>query len=126
MLDAKGRRERGLDVYKNMGWGDNTVLKDIDDELWSLTTDFLFGEIWARPGLSLRDRALVTLVALISANVDPSRHMRDAYNLGITDDEIKEVILQTTFYLGLPRGIFAMKKLKEVQAEKTKISSKQA
>lgn len=123
MLDANGRRERGLAVYEKMGWGENTVLKDVDEELWCLATDFVFGEIWARPGLSLRDRALVTFVALMSANVDLSRLMRDAHNLGITHDELKEVILQATYYLGMPKGIFAMKKLKEVMAEKAAASS---
>jgi 4-carboxymuconolactone decarboxylase len=60
-MDDKARREKGLAVYKQMGWGENEGVKALDSDLWGFTTDVLFGEIWARPGLSLRERELVTL-----------------------------------------------------------------
>jgi 4-carboxymuconolactone decarboxylase len=44
-------------------------------------------------------------------------HMRNAHNLGISFDEMKEVILQATIYLGMPKALFAMRKLKAVMAE---------
>src|SRR5262249_10336908 len=48
MSDAKtnlrDRRERGLAVYKEMGWGENEVVKELDPDLWAFTTDVLFGE----------------------------------------------------------------------------------
>jgi 4-carboxymuconolactone decarboxylase len=78
----------------------------------------LFGEIWSRPGLSLRERELVTLATLMAAKADGiALHMRHAHNLGITFDEMKEVILQATIYLGMPKALFAMRKLKAVMAE---------
>ena len=118
MLDPKNRRERGLEIYKKMGWGENEGVRELDEDLWQLTTDFLFGEIWARPGLSLRDRELITLTTLMSVQTEGIRtHMRKAHHLGITYDEIKELILHATYYLGTPKGIFAMRKLKEVMAE---------
>jgi hypothetical protein len=49
-LAQKGRRERGLKIYKEMGWGTNQDLKDLDEDLWALTTDFVFGEVWSRSG----------------------------------------------------------------------------
>jgi alkylhydroperoxidase/carboxymuconolactone decarboxylase family protein YurZ len=117
--DEKTRRERGLEVYAKMGWGDNPTLKALDGDLWALTTDTLFGEIWARPGLSLRERELVTLAALMASKAEGmSLHMRNAHNLGITFDEIKELILQCTIYLGLPQALFAMRKLEAVMAER--------
>ncbi|MBI4189720.1 MAG: carboxymuconolactone decarboxylase family protein [Betaproteobacteria bacterium] len=119
MLDARGRRERGLRVYKKMGWGENAGLKEVDEEVWSLTTDFIFGEIWSRPGLSLRDRELVTLASLIAIGSEGmSVHMRHSHKLGITDKEIKEVILQVMYYVGQPRGFFAMRRLKAEMAER--------
>jgi alkylhydroperoxidase/carboxymuconolactone decarboxylase family protein YurZ len=118
MLDPKDRRARGLAVYKQMGWGENTVVKELDEDLWQLTTDVLFGEIWSRPGLSLRERELVTLATLMAAKADGiALHMRNAHTLGITFDEMKEVILQATIYLGMPKALFAMRKLKAVMAE---------
>jgi 4-carboxymuconolactone decarboxylase len=118
MMDAKDRRARGLAVYQAMGWGENAAVKELDEDLWQLTTDVLFGEIWSRPGLSLRERELVTLAALVAAKADGiALHMRNAHNLGISFDEMKEVILQTTIYLGMPKALFAMRKLKAVMAE---------
>jgi alkylhydroperoxidase/carboxymuconolactone decarboxylase family protein YurZ len=116
--DLRDRRERGLAVYKEMGWGENEVVKELDPDLWAFTTDVLFGEIWARPGLSLRERELITLGVLMAAKADGiALHMRNAHNLGISFDEIKEVILQCTVYLGMPKALFAMRKLKAVMAE---------
>ena len=117
--DEKDRRQRGLDVYRQMGWGENAGVKELDEDLWAFTTDVLFGEIWSRPGLSLRERELVTLGALMAAKADGiALHMRNAHHLGITYDEMKEVILQCTVYLGMPKALFAMRKLKAVMAEK--------
>jgi alkylhydroperoxidase/carboxymuconolactone decarboxylase family protein YurZ len=118
MADEKGRRERGLEVLRKMGWGDNPTLKALDEDLWAFTTDAFFGDIWARPGLSLRERELITLATLMAAKADGiSLHMRNAHHLGITFDEMKEVILQCTIYLGLPQALFAMRKLEAVIAE---------
>ena len=118
IADEKGRRERGLEVLRKMGWGDNPTLKALDEDLWALTTDTFFGDIWARPGLSLRERELITLATLMAAKADGiSLHMKNAHHLGITYDEMKEVILQCTIYLGLPQALFAMRKLEAVIAE---------
>ena len=126
--DEKSRRERGLEVYKKMGWGENAGVKELDDDLWAFTTDVLFGEIWSRPGLSLRERELVTLGVLMAAKADGiALHMRNAHHLGITYDEMKEVILQCTVYLGMPKALFAMRKLKAVmgeQDEQTQLSQR--
>ena len=118
MPDAKDRRKRGLEVYKKMGWGENAGVKELDDDLWAFTTDVVFGEIWARPGLSLRDRELITLTALVAAKADGiSIHMRNAHHVGISYAETKELIIQCTVYLGMPKTLFAMRKLKAVMAE---------
>ncbi len=127
MADDKERRQRGLEVYQQMGWGENPAVKELDEDLWAFTTDILFGEIWARPGLSLRDRELVTLAALVAAKADGmALHMRNAHHLGISFDEIKEVILQCTVYLGMPKALFAMRKLKAVMAENAATAGSQA
>ncbi len=127
MLDPKDRRARGLAVYRQMGWGENNAVKELDEDLWQLTTDVLFGEIWSRPGLSLREREFITLAALMAAKADGiALHMRHAHNLGITFEEMKEVILQATIYLGMPKALFAMRKLKAVMAEAADGGSAQA
>jgi 4-carboxymuconolactone decarboxylase len=118
-LGQKGRRERGLNIYKEMGWGTNQDLKDLDKDLWALTTDFVFGEVWSRPGLSLREREIAVLAALIALGTEGmDLHLRHAHSLGISDDQIKELIFQVMYYVGQPRGLFAMKRLKAVMAER--------
>ena len=104
-LDPKDRRKRGLALYKKMGWGTNPALYKLDPELWRLTTEFVFGEVWARPGLSLRERELICLAVLITLGTEGmDLHLRHAGTLGITENELKEVIFQAMYYAGQPRG----------------------
>ena len=119
MLSPKGRRQRGLKIYDKMGWGTNPDLKELDEELWTLTTDFVFGEVWSRSGLSLREREIAVLAVLISLGTEGMDiHLRYAHKLGITDKQIKEIIFQVMYYAGQPKGLFAMKRLKAVIAER--------
>jgi 4-carboxymuconolactone decarboxylase len=127
VLTSKGRRRRGLQVYRKMGWGTNPDLKELDGDFWALTTDFVFGEIWSRHGLTLRERELVVLAALISLGTEGiDLHLRHAHKLGITNDQIREVIYQVMYYVGQPRGLFAMKRLKAVMAEAKRRAPKRA
>jgi 4-carboxymuconolactone decarboxylase len=112
------RRARALDIYKKMGWGENEGVKEADMELWKIITDVMFGEIWSRPGLSLRDRELITLGALVMDRAEGMKlHMQHAHNLGITFDEIRETIFQVMYYAGQSKGLFAIRRLKEVMKE---------
>ena len=126
MSEISKRRQKGLSTYKKIGWGDNPYMRNTDPQMWEFTTDFVFGDIWSRPGLSLRERELITLACLMSVGTEGMRtHMRHAETLGITDQQIKEVIYQTMVYLGIPKGIIAMKNLNHVIAEK-KVAKKAA
>jgi len=112
------RRARALEIYRKMGWGENEIVKEIDMDLWKMITDVMFGEIWSRPGLSLRDRELITLGVLVADRAEGMKlHMRNAHHLGITYDEIRETIFQVMYYAGQSKGLFAMRRLKEVMAE---------
>ena len=66
----------------------------------------------------LRDREMVTLAALVMDKADGMKlHMRHAHKLGISFDEIREVILQAMYYAGQAKGLFAIRRLKEVMEE---------
>jgi 4-carboxymuconolactone decarboxylase len=69
-----------------------------------LITRYAWGEIWARPGLDRRMRSAVTLTALIALNhhEELAMHVRAARRNGLTADEIKEVLLQSAIYCGVP------------------------
>ena len=86
-----------------------------------LNDDVLFGEVWSREDkLSLRDRSLVTVVALMSQGlVDPSfqYHLESAKKNGITRTEIAEILTHAAFYAGWPKAWAAFRMAKEVWKE---------
>jgi len=69
-----------------------------------LITAYAWGEIWTRPGLDRRSRSMITLTALVALghHEELAMHVRAARRNGLTDDEIKEVLLQTAIYCGVP------------------------
>jgi 4-carboxymuconolactone decarboxylase len=69
-----------------------------------LITRYAWGEIWSRPGLDRRTRSAITLTALIAVGRmdELPMHVRAARRNGLSDDEIKEVLLQTAVYCGVP------------------------
>jgi 4-carboxymuconolactone decarboxylase len=89
---------------------------DIAPKLAELTDDVLFGDVWARPGLSQRDRSLATVSALIAMNrPDQLRsHMARARTNGVTDAEVIEMITHLAFYAGWPSAVTAIGVAREV------------
>ncbi len=85
----------------------------------AFTTETLFGRIWSRPGLSLRERQMITLAVLITVDADRGsmNHLRWAHNVGITETEMREIIIQTMFYAGWPKGAHAMARFAKILAE---------
>lgn len=75
-----------------------------------------FGMLWSRPGLAIRDRSLVTVaqLAALGRTEELKAHLRGALNLGITKDELVEVLMQTAIYAGVPAANDALKAAAEV------------
>ena len=96
------------------------LIGDFSPKLVQLTDDVLFGDVWARPQLSPRDRSLVTISALIAMNrPDQLRsHLVRARDNGVTEDEIVESITHLAFYAGWPSAVTAVTVAKEVLAKK--------
>ena len=86
-----------------------------------LNDDVLFGEVWSRENeLSLRDRSLVTVVALMSQGLTDSSfrfHLESAEKNGITRSEIAEILTHAAFYAGWPKAWAAFRMAKEVWPE---------
>lgn len=93
---------------------------DISPKLAQLTDDVLFGDVWARPGLSPRDRSLVTVSALIAMNrPDQLRgHLQRAKDNGLTEAQLVEAITHLAFYAGWPSAVTAITVAKEVFQKK--------
>jgi 4-carboxymuconolactone decarboxylase len=94
------------------------LMGDIAPKLAQLTDSVLFGDVWARPGLSRRDRSLVTVSALIAMNrPDQLRsHLALARENGVTREELVEAITHLAFYAGWPNAITAVTVAREVFA----------
>jgi 4-carboxymuconolactone decarboxylase len=89
---------------------------DIAPKLAELTDDVIYGDIWERPGLSKRDRSLITvatLVALYRTGQLPG-HISRALENGVTKDELIELITHLAFYAGWPNSMTAIMIAKEV------------
>lgn len=88
-----------------------------------LNDDVLFGEVWSRTDkLSLRDRSIVTVTALVSSGIIDSsltHHLQNARKYGVTKTEIAEILTQTAFYAGWPKAWGAFRLAKDVWADST-------
>jgi 4-carboxymuconolactone decarboxylase len=96
------------------------LVGDIAPKLAELTDEVLSGDVWARPGLSPRDRSLITVAALTAlGRTDQLRsHLGLSLNNGVTKDELAEMANYLAFYAGWPAGMSAATTLKQVLDER--------
>ena len=96
------------------------TVRDIVPKLAELTEKVVFGDVWARPGMSLRDRSLITCAALIAlSHRDQLKgHLWRALDNGVTREEISEMCTHLAFYAGWPNGISAAQVAKQVYEER--------
>jgi len=83
------------------------VVRTIAPKLIDLTDTVLFGDVWERPGLSKRDRSLITVAALVALGREQQLkgHLDRALTNGVTRDEIVELITHLAFYSGWPTAM---------------------
>ena len=114
------RYERGLAKLAQVdGKAGEEVVSRLGD-LGRYIVEFSFGDIYSREGLSLRDRQIATvamLTALGGREPQLRLHLGAALNVGLSPQEIEEIIIHTVSYAGFPTAINAMRLLQEVLAE---------
>ncbi|WP_379866052.1 4-carboxymuconolactone decarboxylase [Marinobacter sp. M5B] len=112
---AKRRRVLGTEyVDQSMRNADS-----FNQPLQELVTEYCWGNVWQRDGLSDRDRSMINL-AMITALNRPHElrlHVRGAINNGMSVDEIREVLMQTAIYCGVPAAIDAFRQARDVLSE---------
>ena len=88
-------------------------------EIQDLITRYAWGEIWTRPGLDRRTRSCITVAMLVALNRNEELaiHLRGALRSGVTKEELKEVLLQTAIYCGVPAANSAFGVAAKVLAE---------
>ncbi|OKH70512.1 gamma-carboxymuconolactone decarboxylase [Mycobacterium sp. SWH-M5] len=114
----------GMDIRRAV-LGDDHVARavaattDFTADFQDLITRYAWGEIWTRPGLDRRSRSLITLTAMVARghHAELAMHVRAARRNGLTVDEIKETLLQTAIYCGVPDANTAFRIASEVLAE---------
>ena len=120
----KERFEKGLAARKNVLGAEyvDQSIRNADDfshPLQQLVTEYCWGEVWQREGLSDRERSMINL-AMITALNRPHElrlHVRGAVHNGLSVEEIREVLLQTAIYCGVPAAIDAFRQAREVLTE---------
>lgn len=115
------RFERGLQqLTKIDGEAGQKVIESLQDicpDLARYTIEYPFGDIYSRPGLDLKTREIATVAALTAmGNCAPQLkvHLHAALNVGCSEEELKEVIIQMSGYAGFPAALNGMFALKEV------------
>ncbi|MCA9879302.1 MAG: carboxymuconolactone decarboxylase family protein [Thermomicrobiales bacterium] len=92
------------------------LLGDFAPKLVELTDDVLFGDVWQRPGLSRRDRSLITVAALVTL-YRPEQldsHLRLALTNGLSQDELVEALTHLAFYAGWPSAMSALMRFQAI------------
>jgi 3-oxoadipate enol-lactonase/4-carboxymuconolactone decarboxylase len=123
-LTVREVREAGMAVRRQV-LGDAHVDRatagatDLTREFQEFITEYAWGGIWTRPGLDRRSRSLITLTALIARghHEELAMHVRAARTNGLTPEEIKELIMQTAIYCGVPDANTAFRIAQETLAE---------
>jgi len=122
-MDQK-RFDEGLEVRKAVlgaEYVENSIRNatDFNRPMQELVTEYCWGEIWTRPGLSKKTRSIINLAMLTALNRphELKLHVRGAINNGLTKEEIQEVLLQTAIYCGVPAAIDSFRVAKQVIEE---------
>jgi 4-carboxymuconolactone decarboxylase len=91
----------------------------LSPKLAELTTEVLFGDVWERPGLSKRDRSLITVASLVSLyrTEQLGFHLNRAMENGLSREELVEAITHLAFYAGWPNAVTALGRLETVLAD---------
>ena len=115
-LGMKTRREVLGEEYVDAATARTT---EFDADFQHFITTTAWASVWSRPGLSRRDRSLITITQLASLGYQDelALHLRASVNTGLSRDEIKEALLHVAVYAGVPAANIAFKIAKQVFAE---------
>ena len=124
---ASERFERGLEVRKAVLGADHVARSQANADAFSgdfqtYITETVWGDIWTRPGLDRKARSMITIAMLAAlGRTDELRlHIRATRNTGVTRDEVREILLQSAAYAGVPAANTAFHHALEVFAEMDK------
>jgi len=111
------RMERGKKRLAELMGGDHSP--PVEGDFMELTVGHVFGDIWTRPGLELRERSMITCAALVALGKEPQLkgHLRGALNVGISRQAVEEMMIHLAHYSGWPTAVNGLRVAQEVFAE---------
>ncbi|MGB2676781.1 MAG: 4-carboxymuconolactone decarboxylase [Candidatus Acidiferrum sp.] len=123
-MDERDRHKEGLKVRRAL-LGEahleraQVAENEFNSAFQDLITRYAWGEIWTRPGLPRKTRSLITIAMLVALNRgdELKMHIRAALHNGVTHEELREVLLQTAIYCGVPAANAAFHLAEEVLSE---------
>ena len=119
-MDDQDRYERGRDKLREVHGERALATVESLGDLGRLIVEVAYGEVYSRPGLSLRDRQIASVAALVATGRSSQLpvHLRSSLKAGLTADELREVIIQTATIAGFPPAMNAMSTLRTILAER--------
>ena len=127
MATLEERFQKGLEMRARLAGGQGRLYRgsvpsayELVPDMYRISTESLYGSIWSRPGLDIKHRSMATLtvVAIQLATQQVRSQIRNALNVGITPQEIIEVLMMVAFYGGVPAAYNALGVTKEVFEER--------
>ena len=121
--DEMSSHERGMAIRRQVLGADHVdralaATTDLDADFQAWITDNVWGYLWTRPEIDLRDRSMVTIAILGALNHEELElHLRAARNTGVRPEEISEVLLHVAVYAGVPAANRAFKVMKSIYEE---------
>ena len=118
-MNETERYERGREKLREVHGERSLATVESLGELGRLIVEVAYGEVYSRPGLSLRDRQIASVAALVATGRSSQLpvHLRSSLKAGLSADELREVIIQTATIAGFPPAMNAMATLKTILGE---------
>ncbi|ETX09087.1 carboxymuconolactone decarboxylase family protein [Candidatus Entotheonella palauensis] len=127
MTTLDERFQKGLEMRARLAGGEGRLFRgsvpsayELAPDMYRITTESLYGSIWSRPGLDIKYRAIATLTvaAVQLATPQVRAHVRNTLNVGVTPEELVEVLMMVAFYGGIPASYNALAIAKEIFEER--------
>jgi 4-carboxymuconolactone decarboxylase len=127
MASLEERFQKGLEMRERLAGGQGRLYRgsvpsayELAPDMYRISTESLYGSIWSRPGLDIKHRSMATLtvVATQLATQQVRSQIRNALNVGITPEEIIEILMMVAFYGGVPAAYNALGVAKEIFEER--------
>jgi 4-carboxymuconolactone decarboxylase len=123
-MEDSERYKKGLEIRRDVLGKDyvdqaQAKVNEFNSPFQELITRYAWGEIWGREGLTRRERSLITLAMLVALNREAEfrLHIKAAFRNGVTVAELRELLLHSGIYCGLPAANAAIRAAEEVMSE---------